>query len=158
MSKQYFEKLDTEKLAELKKTNLKKFEFSVIDEMAKAEKNSKDLVKKINTIMKGSAKLYKDMDKFAKQATKEVNAMIKSYNAELAKGGKLKDEVEKQTKINNGIFDDVIAGAKALGLKADEIKGFKAFEKAEIDLSNVKADDEYDFLGESFSEENWQVG
>ena len=75
MSKQYFEKLDTEKLAELKKTNLKKFEFSVIDEMAKAEKNSKELVKKINTIMKGSAKLYKDMDKFAKQATKEVNAI-----------------------------------------------------------------------------------
>lgn len=158
MSKLYFEKLDTKKLAEIKKTNLEKFEFSVIDEMAKAEKTSKELVKEINALMKGSAKMYKDMDKFAKQATKEINGMIKKYNAELKRGGKLKSEVEKQQKINEGIFDDVLAGAKALGMEAKEIKGFNAFDSADDTLLAVKNNDEYDFLGESFGDENWQVG
>ncbi len=158
MSKLYFEKLDTKKLAEIKKTNLEKFEFSVIDEMAKAEKTSKELVKEINALMKGSAKMYKDMDKFEKQATKEINGMIKKYNAELKRGGKLKSEVEKQQKINEGIFDDVLAGAKALGMEAKEIKGFNAFDSADDTLLAVKNNDEYDFLGESFGDENWQVG
>ena len=158
MSKQYFEKLDTEKLTEIKKTNLEKFEFSVIDEMKKAESTSKEIAKNINTIMKGSAKMFKDMEKFAKQATKEVNGMIKNYNAELKRGGKLKDEVDKQSKINNGIFDNVAAGAKALGMDEKEIKGYTAFENADIALLNVKADDEYDYLGDDFSDENWRVG
>ena len=158
MSKQYFEKLDTEKLAELKKTNLKKFEFSVIDEMAKAEKDSKEIAKNIKAIMKNSAKLYKDMDKFAKQATKEVNGMIKNYNSELKRGGKLKEELEKQRKLNAKILDDVVKGARALGMDADEIKGFKGFDNADDALIDAENNDEYQYLGESFSEENWQVG
>tara|TARA_R110002167_G_scaffold1338_1_gene5949 strand:+ start:620 stop:1096 length:477 start_codon:yes stop_codon:yes gene_type:complete len=158
MSKQYFEKLDTEKLAGIKKTNLEKFEFSVIDEMTKAESSSKEIVKKITATMNGSTKMFKDMEKFAKQATKEVNGMIKKYNAELKLGGKLKDELEKQMKINMGIFEDVNEGAKALGMSRDDIKGFKGFNNAENALMDVRNNDEYDYLGESFSEENWRVG
>ncbi len=158
MNKRYFEKLNTEKLAEIKKNNLEKFEFSVIDEMIKAESASKELTKNINDAMKNSGKMYDEMDKFAKQATKEVNAMIKKYNALLKKGGKFKDEVEKQERINDGVYDNVIAGAKALGMKPDEIKGFKAFSKSSAALTDVKSNFEYDFLGESFGEENWQVG
>ena len=158
MSKQYFEKLNTEKLAEIKKTNLEKFEFSVIDEMAKAEKDTKEIVKNIDAIMKGSAKMFKDMDKFAKQATKEVNGMIKKYNAELKTGGKLKEELKKQSKINLKILDDVVKGARALGMEADDIKGFKGFDNADQALLASENNDEFQFLGESISEKNWQVG
>ena len=140
------------------KVELARFEFSVVDEMSSAEATSKELAKQITSVMKTSTKMFKDMEKYAKNANKEINKMIKAYNAELKKGGSLKDKVEAQVKSNTDIFDKVVKGAKALGMDAEDIQGFKNFDKADNALLKAQGDDEYNYLGESLSDENWTVG
>lgn len=138
-------------------TKLEKFEFSVIDDMAKAEANSKELVKSINASMKFTKKLFKEMEKYAKDATKEINSMIKKYNAEMKTAGKVKDELIAQAKINSNIIQDARKGAKALGLEIEDIKGYKSFDKADDALIKAQGDDEFQYMGETLSNETWTV-
>lgn len=120
MNKQYFEKLNTDKLAEFNKQNeLQKVEFNVLSDVKKAISKAEKLVTK------------------AEKLADKIEKAFKNYNDVQEQGLQLSKELVDVKSFNETRSETALDAAKELGLDGNDIPEVKKIQEMDTILQRT---------------------